>query len=305
MKNFKNILWLIMVCASVANLTGQSRYFDERYIYTQSYLNPHLINPGAFGHTNEQQVQLNYRNNWAGIEGAPKSFTLSYNGPVGNRLSAGVIVLSDRAGAFNTSKLAAGLNYRIEGENNKIGFGITGEYISHSLSDIGNANPGDPLIIKGLAGAEYFDATIGMFGLYMDKFTYGISFPSIVSTSITELDGPAPEREIGFIVQAGYKLSIQEDIYLTPSAIIKKLNNVPTHMDLNLTLGVLEDKLIGGMTYTLGADKRLGFLIGTKLDKLNLYYSYNTSSQPIQQYNNGAHEITLGVAFGKKERNGM
>jgi type IX secretion system PorP/SprF family membrane protein len=186
-----------------------------------------------------------------------------------------------------------------------LGFGITGEYISHSLSDIGNANPSDPIVISGLAGKEYFDASIGMYGLFMDKFSYGISFPSIVSTNISELDGPAPERKIGFIVQAGYKVKIQEDINLTPSAILKSLNNVPTHLDLNLTLGFLDDRLLGGMTYTLGADKRLGFLIGTKLEKLDLYYSYNTSSQAIQQYNNGAHEITLGVAFGKRMRNDM
>ncbi len=299
----KNTIFAAIIMFLGSLSYGQTRYFDERYIYTQAYLNPHLINPGAFGHQNQQQVQLNYRNNWTGIEAAPKSFTISYNGPIGNRLSAGVIVLSDRFGSFNTSKLAAGLNYRIEGDDNKIGFGITGEYITHKLADIGNANPNDPLIIQGLSGTEFFDATIGMYGLYQDKFSYGLSFPSIVSTSISELDGPVQEREIGFIVQAGYKLDVQEDITLTPSMIMKKLNNVPTHLDLNLTLGLLDDKLLGGMSYTLGADKRLGFLIGTKLEKFNLYYSYNSSSQPIQQYNNGAHEITIGVNFGSKVDN--
>jgi type IX secretion system PorP/SprF family membrane protein len=300
MKNsFFAIIFLVIAGISSQGLYGQSRYFDERYVYTQAYVSPHLINPGAYGHDGNQQVQLNYRNNWAGIDGAPKSLTLAYNGSVGNRLSVGAIVMSDRFGAFNTSKLAGGLNYRIDGGDNKIGFGITGEYITHKLSDIGNANPNDPRIIQGLAGTEYFDASIGMYGLYKEKFSYGLSFPSIVSTSISELDGQAPDRKIGFIVQAGVKMDVQQDITLTPSIILKNLNNVPTHLDLNLTLGVLDDKLVGGMSYTLGADKRLGFLIGTKLDKFRLYYSYNTSSREIQQYNNGAHEITLGVTFGK------
>jgi type IX secretion system PorP/SprF family membrane protein len=305
MKNiFFSTIFLTLAGFLSQGLYAQSRYFDERYVYTQAYLNPHLINPGAFGHDGNQQVQLNYRNNWTGIEDAPKTFTLSYNGVVGNRLSAGVIVMSDRFGAYNTSKLAAGLNYRIEGQDNKIGFGITGEYVGHKLSDIGTGtNPSDPRIIQGLAGTEYFDASIGMYGLYQNKFSYGISFPSIVSTSISEIDGAAPDRELGFIVQAGYKMDVQDEITLTPSMIMKKLNNVPTHLDLNLTLSVLNEKLIGGVSYTLGADKRFGFLIGTKLEKLNLYYSYNTSSQGIQSFNNGAHEITLGVNAGKRTVN--
>jgi type IX secretion system PorP/SprF family membrane protein len=299
-----NLQKLFILCLGLCTSLGikaQSRYFDERYVYTQAHLNPQLINPGAFGHTGGQQIIVNYRNKWAGIDGAPSTITLAYDGVVGNRLSAGVTLLSDRFGAFTTSKAAAGLNYRIAGGDNKIGFGITGEYISHSLSNVGDADPNDPWITSGLAGKEYFDASIGMFGLYLDKFSYGLAFPSIVSTNINDIDGTAPEREIGFVLQAGYKLNVQSDITLTPSIIMKKLNNVPTHLDLNLNIGVLEDKLIGGMTYTLGADKRLGFLIGTKLDKLRLFYSYNSSAQPIQTYNNGSHEITLGVNFGNKK----
>ena len=87
---------------------------------------------------------------------------------------------------------------------------------------------------------------------------------------------------------------------MTPGIIMKKLANVPTHIDLNLNFGFLDDRLLGGVSYTLGADKRLGFLLGTKIEKLNFYYSYNTSSHLIQDYNNGSHELTLGVNFGGK-----
>ncbi|MBK7634409.1 MAG: type IX secretion system membrane protein PorP/SprF [Saprospiraceae bacterium] len=87
---------------------------------------------------------------------------------------------------------------------------------------------------------------------------------------------------------------------MTPNLIVKKLANVPTHIDLNLNFGFLQDKLLAGVNYTLGADKRLGFLIGTKVEKLNFYYSYNTSSNPLQDYNNGSHELTLAINFAGK-----
>jgi type IX secretion system PorP/SprF family membrane protein len=281
-------------------MTCQSRYFDERYIYTQAQLNPQLINPGAIGSEMRHNILVNYRNNWSGIEGAPRTVTLSYNGPVGNRLGVGVNVVSDKFGELETVKGALGLSYTIKTDNNQVGIGISAEYIKHSLAGFGTADPTDPIISNALAGAEYFDASFGLYGIYMKRLTYGLSIPSAISSRISDIDQQSPDREIGFIMQVGYKLDVQSDITMTPSLIMKKLANVPTHIDMNLTFGFLQDKLIGGVNYTLGADKRLGFLIGTKIEKLNFYYSYNTSSNQIQDYNNGAHELTLGVNFGSK-----
>jgi len=298
-----NIFKTFLVCAVLlyaAGMQAQSRYFDERYIYTQAQVNPQLINPGAVGSAMKHQILLNYRNKWSGIDGAPRTVTLSYNGPVGNRLALGVNVLSDKFGELETTKGAVGLSYIIKSETNQVGFGISAEYIKHGLSGFGNADPNDPVISQALAGAEYFDASFGLYGIYMNRLTYGLALPSMVSSRISDIDDDAPDRELGFILQFGYKLEIQSDINMTPGIIMKKLANVPTHIDLNLNFGFLQDKLIGGVTYTLGADKRLGFLLGTKIEKLNFYYSYNTSSHLIQDYNNGSHELTLGVNFGGK-----
>jgi type IX secretion system PorP/SprF family membrane protein len=298
-----NLFKSFVACAVLlyaAGMNAQSRYFDERYIYTQAQVNPQLINPGAIGSAMKHQILLNYRNKWSGIDGAPRTVTLSYNGPVGNRLALGVNVLSDKFGELETTKGAVGLSYIIKSETNQVGFGISAEYIKHGLAGFGNADPNDPVFGQALAGAEYFDASFGLYGIYMDKLTYGLALPSMISSRISDIDDSAPDRELGFILQFGYKLVIQSDISMTPGIIMKKLANVPTHIDMNLNFGFLQDKLIGGVTYTLGADKRLGFLLGTKIEKLNFYYSYNTSSHLIQDYNNGSHELTLGVNFGGK-----
>lgn len=281
---------------------AQARYFDERYIYTQAHLNPQLINPGAYGSEMNHTILFNYRNKWSGIEGAPRTFTVSYNGAVGNRLAIGLNVVSDKFSQLETFKGSLGLSYTIVSETNQLGIGLSGEYIKHGLSGFGNADPTDPIINNALAGAEYFDASFGLYGIYMKKLMYGLTIPSAVSSRISEIEvSNEPEREAGFILQVGYKLDMHPDITLTPYIIMKKLNQVPTHIDMNLTFGFLQDKLLGGVNYTLGADKRLGFLIGTKIEKLKFYYSYNTSSNPIQDYNNGSHELTLGVSFGGKK----
>lgn len=296
--NHRILLFIIALCFTTVGLQAQQRYFDERYIYTQAQVLPQLVNPGAYGANMNHQILVNYRNKWSGIEGAPKTITLAYNGAVGNKLGLGVLVLSDRFGELETTKGSFGVSYTIKSENNQVGFGLSAEYIKHGLAGFGNADPNDPLINKALSGAEYFDASFGLYGIYLNKLTYGLSFPSMVSSRISDTDKTAPERELGFIMQVGYKLGIQTDITLTPGLMMKRLANVPTHIDANLNFGFLDDRLLGGISYTLGADKRLGFLIGTKIEKLYFMYSYNTSSNPIQDYNNGSHELSLAVNFG-------
>lgn len=299
MKTKNIVLSVIAFFIGMAMIDAQVRYFDERYISTQSQLNPQLINPGAIGYGLNHQIFVNYRNKWSGIDGAPRTLTLSYNGAVGNRLGVGVNVLSDKFGELETTKGELGLSYTIVSDNNQVGFGLSGAYIKHAIGGYGNANPNDPIISQALSGAEYFDASFGLYGIYLKKFYYGLSLPSLVSSRISDIDnGSDDNKEIGFILQLAYRLDIQEDISMTPGIIMKKLSNVPTHIDLNLNFGFLQDKLIGGVTYTVGADKRLGFLIGTKIENLNFYYSYNTSSNVIQDYNNGSHEVTLGFNFG-------
>ncbi len=295
--NISKILGLMFFLTLTITVVGQTRYFDERYIYTQAHVNPQLINPGAYGASGMHQVLVNYRNKWQGIEGAPATLSLSYNGDVGNRLGIGVNILNDRFGALQTTKGGFGLSYTIKTDNNQVGFGIAAEYIKHGLTGVGNADPLDPIINRGITGAEYFDASFGIHGIYMDRLTYGVVLPSAVSARISDIDEETEKRPIGFILMMGYKVDLHTDITMTPTFIVKNLAYVPTHIDMNLNFGFLQDKLIGGLNYTLGADKRLGFLIGTNIDKFNLYYSYNTSSSLIQDYNNGSHELTIGVNF--------
>jgi type IX secretion system PorP/SprF family membrane protein len=154
-------------------------------------------------------------------------------------------------------------------------------------------DPNDPIYKDYRGGAQFFDLTAGVFGLYDKKLTYGIAVPTLVSSRINENDKPL-ESEVGFIFNIGYRINeLMSDMSLEPSVFVKKLNNVPTHFDFNLKAGFLDDKLAGGVTYTLGADNRLGFLLGFNLNKLDIFYTYNTSTWDFQTYNNGSHEFTL------------
>lgn len=280
------------------------RYFDERYVYSQAFFNQVLVNPGAIAQHGGQQLMLNYRNTWSTFPGSPKTVTLSYDGMLGNRLGIGVLALQDNFSALQTTKGQLGFSYTIKSSINQIGFGLSAEYVKHGLN---NYNAGsilqepDAVINARREGIEYIDASFGIHGVYNNQFTYGIALPSLISSRIDETTADE-NRELGFILNFGYKVtSSTSGISMSPSILLKKLNNVPTHVDFNLKLGFLEDKLTGGVTYRVGADKMLGFLLGMNIDRIGFYYSYNVSNLQFQDYNNGSHEITARIDIASKK----
>lgn len=288
----------------VGKIQAQERYFDERYIYSHAFLNPVLINPAAAGFSGYHTVLLNYRNTWSSFEGAPKSLTLSYDGKLLDRLGFGAMFLQDNFGSLRVNKGQLSFSYGITSSKNDVRFGLSTEYIQHGLNsrDAGDPNfdPNDPLYVLRRKGVQFFDVSIGAYGIYDGKFSYGIALPSLVSSRLTTTGNQSAGRDIGFIFNAGYKIDAIQDISLEPSLIFKKLNNVPTLVDLNLKAGFLEDKFTGGLSYTVGGDKRLGFLLGFKIENLDLYYTYNVTTQQFQDYNNGGHEFSVKYRIGKK-----
>lgn len=295
MKN-QLIILVTLIFISIS-ASAQERYFDERYVYTQSFMFPVLVNPGAIGQGEDHELLFNYRNNWSSFEGSPKSLTFSYNGALGNRLGFGASLFRDTYGALETTKGSIGLSYTITTLTNRLGLGISTEYIDQGLGgSLNGVDLTDEVIRARLEGVQFFEVSFGVNGLYQDKISYGLVLPSLVSSRISDTRGDSGDREIGFILHAGYDYySEGNGINIKPSLWVKKLMLVPTHVDLNVRLDFLDEKLSSGLSYTIGADNRLGFLLGTKIDNVGFYYTYNVSNEDFQDYNNGAHEITLSV----------
>ncbi len=299
---------IILFTLFVSNLKAQSRYFDERSVYSQAFLHPVLVNPGATAADGEQNLLINYRSSWATFPGSPKAVTLSYDGLIADKLGIGILVLQDNFGSLQTSKGQLSFSYLVKSEMNRIGFGLSAEYVRHGLNNYGvnnnTSNEQDPIYRARRAGIDYVDASFGIHGVYDNRFTYGIALPSLISSRIDNVITDE-KRELGFLLNLGYKVTATSSgISLNPSILLKKFNHVPTHVDLNLKLGFLEEKLLGGVTYRVGAENNLGFLIGVNVERIGFHYSYNVSGKQFQDYNNGAHEITAKIRVGStKEKN--
>ena len=83
----------ILAVLSVACLAAvQTAHAQAKPYYTQYILNNYILNPAITGIENYTDVKLSYRNQWAGITGAPLTTYLSIHGP--NGISARVLTPS-------------------------------------------------------------------------------------------------------------------------------------------------------------------------------------------------------------------
>jgi type IX secretion system PorP/SprF family membrane protein len=124
--NFKKIY--ITATLAIASLS----YCQEVLPVYSDYLsdNYYLLHPSMAGAASCAKVRLSARQQWAGQEDAPSLQTLSFNGRVGERSGAGIILMNDKNGYHSQKGMR--LTYahhllfsRDEIDLNQLSFGIS------------------------------------------------------------------------------------------------------------------------------------------------------------------------------------
>lgn len=285
-------------------------YSQEQALYNHYIINQHLINPGYTGFEENHQLYFNYKNVFSGFSETPTLYTLGYNGSVGNRVGLGANLMIENEALYQRLKGALSYGYHFTIDDFKMGVGLTTEIHSNKLRNAYSGNngfidPDDPLINDAQDGSIYFDASIGVYGEYKNMFKFGLSVPNLARTKISGKtvngsDTLSSSSKPGFILFLGTKFMFEDKKFaLEPSVCFKKLNryDAPFGVDVNLKGSFMDDKLVGGVSYRFAESGGLGVIIGTKIDMIGLYYSYDMSFGQFQSYNNGVHEISLMVKF--------
>ena len=300
MKNIILILSILFIAISVKA--------QEEYIFNQYFLNPATINPGASGFDGNHNVLFNYRNTWAGFPNAPKTFAAHYNGEVMDKVGIGAYLVSDQFANLASIRGSLSFAYMIKGESFKIGAGLSTQFQQYRVSNLDLSNPmidpNDTELLRRLNNAQFFETSLGFHGELESGLFFDLAFPGIVRSRINETTSTDESPSaFNYLFGLGYPFDILDyDMVIEPSIYIKKFRNVPLHVDFNALLKFLDGKLISGITYSNGADNRLGFLIGTQINTLKFNYSYNISFHESQQFNNGGHEIGIGLILdGSKQ----
>lgn len=303
MKNF--IIPIIMVCFAI-NLGAQ----QDETIFKHYYLNHTMINPAASGINGAHELRLNVRNQFSGFPGAPKTYSVGYNGPIGKTFGLGVNVLTENIASLSRYRLQLAYSFRYEVDNMKLTAGFSTEFHQMRIPSGMGGNPlidsGDILLQDAVDGLMLFDATLGLYGQFKENTYFSLSIPNLIRARLDDVS-PNSNNSASFLqyfmLMGGHKFQLSnQSISIEPSMMITKVMDVPVIVDANLKATFLNEKLAAGVTVRTGPSTSVGFMLGTKINILQLYYSYDSDMGQFASYHQGTHEVTLGFSFGSSRK---
>ncbi len=277
-------------------------YGQQESQYTQYMYNTMSFNPAYTAARGRLSILALYRNQWSGIEGAPKTFNLSIDGPAGrtDQVGLGAEFISDEIGPSKQSTIAANMSYVIPFENGfHLDFGIKGG-VSMLKVDPNKLNIYDP----NVPSFRLNNHTMPVFGVgayfYMRDWYLGFSIPNLFQTKhYKDVKLSTVKEHMNFYFLAGTYIPITADLYIKPITLIKAVKGAPVSVDVSAN-AVLYNQIIVGAGYRF--DAALSAMAGFQVNnQLMIGYSYDYETTRLNKYNNGSHEIILRFELGPKK----
>lgn len=269
--------------------------------YSQYMYNPIVVNPAYAGNRGVASIMGLHRSQWVGLDGAPRTQTLSFQTPISNsRVGLGLSIVNDDIGPTNETYVAADFSYTLPvGEKARLSFGIKGGF--HALNvDFNRLNifdTGDPTLNNI---ENKISPTFGL-GLYYhtSKWYLGLSSPNLLQTehfdenfNATTATYTSQER-IHLFTMAGYVFDLNNNVKFKPATMVKVVFDAPVQVDFTANF-LFDNQLTLGMAYRWGA--AVTGLVGFQLtEQMMIGFAYDKETTVLGKtiFNDGSYEVFL------------
>ena len=320
-----------MVCRSwyiifLFVFTGLGGFAQQDAQYSQYIFNAIYINPAYAGYRERLNLNATYRNQWTGINGAPRSFSLAADALMPNeRVGLSLILSADQLGAQKNLSAFANYAYRFpvnEDETSKLAFGVGAGFQQFGIFGdlLEPGDQGDNFIPVGAVKELVPDIRAGVF-FSTEKAYIGASVNNLIGKYILDkrkLDFNFPTPKPHYYFTGGVLIPLVEyEIDFKPFFLIKDDAAGPTVLDVNAFF-LFKQKLWIGAGYRTGVKlynkpaivgnvKNSNAVIGMAeifiSEKLRLGYSYDHSIGSLAGYSGSTHEISISWNFmNERER---
>ncbi|WP_345948181.1 type IX secretion system membrane protein PorP/SprF [Mucilaginibacter sp. PAMB04274] len=325
-KIFTGIVILLACCFKLSA--------QQKPQYTQYIFNTYLLNPAVAGIENYTDFKAGYRSQWTGLEGTPTTSYISVNAPLGRNfidgdptsmadnslnplsrqytreyLSAephhgiGGMIISDRTGPITQTTISGtyafhlGLTSQL---NMSVGVMAGINRISLDVSQIVLENANDPAIANGNTSQFKPDLGVGVWA-YSSNYYVGASVQQLIKQTLTFGNKSVYNQSKTvphYFITGGFKIFLDEDITLLPSALLKLVDPAPASYDLNLKLAFSNKLWVGGSyRHNDSYAAMAGINISTVI---NLGYSYDFTNSNLRTVSNGTHEIVVALLLNNR-----
>jgi type IX secretion system PorP/SprF family membrane protein len=315
MERLKKYILLFVMGAAL-----QNSYAQQTVQFSQYMFNGLVVNPAYAGYKEDWTLNLSSRLQWAGIDGAPRTNTISVDGvlnPDNKNMALGFLATNDRLGPENNTSFYANYAYRLrldDEDTKRLSFGFGAGLVQYRI-DASKFNANDPTdgSIIGNENTLMVDFRLGVYyttpSFYVGGSVLNL-FSKPVSGANTLIINPVPH---GYLT-TGMVIALSNTIDIKPSVMLKGDLKSPAGLDLTTYL-LFDKKLWLGASYNTGVNlKQSGHYKG--LDKSNTItgiaqfnisdflrfgYSYDFSTSALGTYQSGTHEVSLSLSFRRKQ----
>lgn len=270
-------------------------------VYSHYFLNPFLYNPSFVASNGYTEVYLNYRSQWAGVEGSPTTGTLSVHLPLSYRAGLAFTGYQDKAGALKTTTGLATFAYQVYlgnniNDNHKIAFGLSAGVTSASIQ-AGDGYANDP-VVGTTSSLE------GQFGVHYQRGNFKLAFaiPRLFNTYVASENS---FNKVGISQVRNTISSVSYGIYFSQRIVFEPMIIYRTNDNTSAQLEGLGSLKINDIAW-FGASYRQNYgaaaFAGTNIkDKLKVGYAYEFAAGRKSSLGSGTHEVQLILRLGKKK----
>jgi type IX secretion system PorP/SprF family membrane protein len=294
-------------------------------IYNQYLFNKYLINPAVAGADGYTSLNLTTRQQWTGYQGAPQTYSISFNGRLlkqkynirenlfnqkifrprtEGRVGFGGTVLSDINGLVRKTGFSTSYAYHIwlqGGTQLSLGLAFTGYHYKIDQRQIQFENPDEPWLNtdfrKGIFVPDF------NFGAYLlnRKFAVGFSAQELMEGFIRAGSQAYKDLKLQrtYYLFGNYDIEPDNKNLIQPSVLLKMSEQLRPQADIGITWSY-DNKLWLGTTFRTGSAVIAN--VGVRRDRLFFGYSVDFTLNSIQRSTFGSHEFIVATRFGDTPR---
>ncbi|MCK0192542.1 type IX secretion system membrane protein PorP/SprF [Arenibacter sp. F20364] len=294
MQNIKNIVSIALFLI-FGWLSAQQEGLFTNYRYHMNAYNPAYVSPGG-----ETAITSSYRQQWTGVEEAPRTIVVSFGTRLGEKKGLGVSVMNNKTFIESQTFIGIDYSYKLQlSEKSELYLGLKAVGNSYSVNTAGLETyniQADPSI----SSISDFNPNIGAGILFKrEALFFSLAMPRMLSTDRAENrngTATATVAEPHLYATVGYDLPLGKgNLILKPSALMRQVSGAPISVDINTMLSFNNDFELGASYRT---DSAFAGLVNLSLQKrLTLGFAYEVSTRSELASAKNTNELFLRFVF--------
>lgn len=240
-------LWAILL-SCLGSFVFNKANAQQEVFYSQYMFNTMAINPAYAGSRDVLSITALGRYQWLGVNGAPKTHSLSLDMPFQNeKMGVGLTAYNDNLGKWNTTGFNLAYSYKIRLTNRTtmaLGLQPTVSNVSANLSQVKNIQDGDPSFQSDIS-RFVFNAGLGTF-ISNDRAYIGFSIPQVIEQRISPNPNSEGKTQRHYFTMMGFVIG-KGNFKVKPSTMIRMTKGAPMGIDGNINVWY-RDKIALGVS---------------------------------------------------------